>query len=489
MLCKKLDVWGRIIRIWTTYFFLVFVGLVSFEQAKANNTHLCDPSNPVPTAILSQYGIDESIELYQNRTSDIQTIVPLRNRTQTIQEIINSAEDGSLVVFEPGFYDVQGTIEINKPLTIAAQNHWLSSSTGRTRLLNTRFKINADNVSVEGFEFRYGYKTTDLGNSRDGAIDINGDYSKIHSNRFTFVGVNSIVPDNTGITIQINGVRGTQIENNSFEVNHGIAIKTDDLVKETIIRRNDFLRTSEEFWLGSPANHPTAGEVAHLGNSLTNFDGDPDTIDSQGTLFERNLVIGWQVEMELVSIKSDFNVIQHNLGIDNGIGSFVVRMGHNNLIRENILIDTAEQPLRISGSGNRFENNFFAVKNEGEGYLLALHRQMRYPNSTFPDCGFGCFSYLAARMNTLINNTFVGYGDAVIWPDITQQERLYIDGNVDFVPGDPLTEKNLFVENSVYASNPNPLKDYLDSSSAIENVSSTFSNSWDCAVVPNFHLP
>jgi hypothetical protein len=458
------------------------------NSAQAENNRLCEPANPVSLAIQSQYGIDANQEIYRNKTGATVVHIPLRNRAGTIQSYFDNAAEGATVIFEPGFYDLNTTLNINKSLHIVAKNHWMATAAERTRLLNTRMNVTASNVTIEGFEFRYGYKVTSIGNSRDEAINVIGNNAHILSNRFAWVGKDSIVPDNTGITIHILGARGTLIESNSFERNHGIAIKTDDHVRETVIRRNNFLRSSSEYWLGNEDQHPTAGEVAHLGNAVTDIHGNSSYSDAQRTIFERNYIEGWKIEMELISIKSDFNIIRDNLGIDNGIGSIVVRMGHNNLIERNILIDTVEQPFRISGSGNMLKDNFFSAKNEDVGPMIAIHRQMRYPDSTYPDCTF-CYSYLAARMNQILENDFVGYGSAILWPDIVQQERLYTSGNVDFVEGDPVTEHNIFVKNRIYSANAERLITEIDESEAVVNISSLpQSTTWICANVPNFNL-
>lgn len=465
---------------------ITFIFVFPFA-VQAKNNKLCNPYNPISSHMLSQYGIDATLGVYLDRTYISESHIPLRGRTKTIQSYLDDAPEGSTVIFEPGFFDLNTTININKPLHIVAQNHWMNPSAKRTRLVNTRINVIAENVTIEGFEMRYGYKVTDVGNSRDEAINVLGNNTRILANRFLWVGKNSVISDNTGITIQINGARRTRVENNSFERNHGVAIKTDDHVNETIIRRNNFLKTSPDYWLGTEENYPTAGEVVHLGDANTNKDANSPHSDAQRTLFERNYIQGWQVEMELMSIKSDFNIIRDNLGIDNGIGSIVVRMGHNNLIERNILIDTLEQPFRISGSGNMFRQNFFASKIEDGGPMIAIHRQMRYPHSTYPDC-ITCFSYLAARLNHIIDNDFVGYGSAIIWPDIVQQERLYFEA-IEFVEGDPLTENNIFAENEIYSGYAERIISELNNSEAVLNINSTsWSTPWNCADVPDFNL-
>ncbi len=299
---------------------------------------------------------------------------------------LKKAKNGQTIVIEDGIYDI-GWQKIPAQIRLIARNLWGAV------LPNSLLDLSGKGTLIQGLRFENGAAVS-YKNSRDHAIYIRADDIKIIDNQFENVGVNSSIPDKTGITIELIKADNVSITRNQFSKNKGIAIRMDDYSRKAIVSNNDFL--------DSP-NYGGVGEIVHIGDAFSTEQGVSPVDDETKARIEFNYIRGWDLEPELISIKSDANIIANNFIEKSGQSAIVVRMGNRNRIYNNIIKDNIDFPIRISGEENIIDNNIFS----GTGALVFLHNKVVYPK---PSKNL-IYAYLAARNNKIINNTFIGYND------------------------------------------------------------------------------
>jgi len=304
------------------------------------------------------------------------------------QEFITAInEKRDIIVLKSGSYDV-GILNIDYPVIIKAATPKEANFVGESYL-----HLKADGIQIHSLSFFKGAKPSNLSfPQRFGSISVEGNNILIFNSYFNKVGFGSTVKDRTGIVISIRNSNNVEIKNNKFENIYGIAIKQDDFSYGTRVVHNDFLNSD---------NGLTKGEVFHIGDATSLKQGMSPNQDNSFSLFKHNKVIGWKLESELISIKSNYNYIEENLILDSGSSAFVVRMGNYNKVVNNIVLNNEKYPIRISGEGNVFFGNYFC----GIGSLLALHYETIYEKSRSDLYN----AYWAARDNYILKNTFIGY--------------------------------------------------------------------------------
>lgn len=179
---------------------------------------------------------------------------------------------------------------------------------------------------------------------------------------------------------------------NQFIKNRGVAIKTDDFSTGLIVSHNNFLDSPK---------YEGVGEIVHLGDALSITQAVSPQSDNLKARVEYNYVRNWQLESELISIKSNQNIIRYNFVEKSGSSAFVVRMGNKNEIYGNYIRDNIGFPIRISGERNTIHNNLMS----GKGSMLFLHDESTYKNSKPPLFN----AYWAANDNNISNNIFIGH--------------------------------------------------------------------------------
>jgi len=339
--------------------------------------------------------------------------------SESFLEAINS--NVSTIVLEDGDYDL-GKVTINRTITIKSQHLWGAVVTGSTYL-----KISANHVIIQGVKFVDGASSTedDSIKTRHGVALVNSSTNvNFRDDYFQNIGVNSTVDDGTGIGISIIDSSEVYIENNVFNNSRAIAFKTDNSSKNVIVKNNEFTNSF---------NFGGAGEVAHFGTAYSVSQGTPPIPDDSFHEFSNNYVSNWNLEKELISIKSSKNKVFNNLFVDNGDSAIVVRMGNDNEIYNNVMLGNQEYPVRISGERNIIRDNSFC----GVGVTLSLHAQMVF--SEYRDNLYN--SYWAAIDNEIVDNNFYGYS-GVSFVDLGSAAQS------DFFAGNP--ENNLILNNNWY---------------------------------------
>lgn len=347
------------------------------------------------------------------------SIAIIKNKVEFIKALKNK---NAVIIFENGIYDL-GIINIDYSVIIKSKNIWNSIITG-----TSYFMINSNKVSIIGFRFENGASPSGGINNyeRYGSVVIHSDSVNIINNYFENVGIGSTIEDKTGITIHINKSMYTLIKNNIFNNSHSIAIKTDDFSKNIQIINNNFTNSKD---FGG------AGEVVHIGDANSVKQGVSPTFDETNLLFKNNFISNWNLELELISIKSDNNIIEENYIENCNNSAIVVRMGNRNIIRKNKMIGNKQYPVRISGENNLISENFFC----GEGNIVSFHSERAY-NLSRTDL---YNSYWAANFNIIKSNTYYGY-DSMIHYNING-----FSGEPDFFVSTP--KENQIVNNIFYS--------------------------------------
>jgi hypothetical protein len=303
----------------------------------------------------------------------------------TLKTFISKAKDGDVAVLTPGIYDV-GHIQITKQIKIISQE-----PNAAIFPKNSWIEIKADNVLIQGLMFQDGASSATR-NSRDVGIIVRGNGAKIIGNYFYNVGAFSTIADKTGITIKLVKANQVTISDNTFSLNRGIAIKTDDFSKNLLVEHNNFL--------DSPP-YEGVGEVVQIGDALSTGQASSPHEDRTKARIRNNYIRGWELESELFSIKSDENTISENYIENSGNSAFVIRMGNRNIIENNVMVNNSKFPLRISGEENIIRNNFFT----GTGSALFFHNEVLYRKSEKDLVN----AYWAANRNLIDSNYFIGY--------------------------------------------------------------------------------
>lgn len=298
---------------------------------------------------------------------------------------LENAEDGAQIVVEDGEY-VIGWVKASAKVHIVGRNHWKA-----VLKAGSLIELAGAGSIVQGIRMEDGMRVQP-GGSRDHVIYVKADGVQILDNQFWRVGVNSSVKDKTGIAVEILKSKDVVISNNEFSNMKGIAIKQDDYSIHTIVSHNDFL--------DSP-NYGGVGEVFHIGDALSTGQAQSPYPDDTFAIFENNRIEGWDLEPELISVKSNQNIIRGNFVVGSGESAFVIRMGNKNTVEDNVMVGNNAFPLRISGEENTFKRNHFA----GTGGTLFLHNLVFY-HETSPNL---VTAYWAANRNKITENVFFGY--------------------------------------------------------------------------------
>lgn len=301
----------------------------------------------------------------------------------------NNDFSSEVVCFLPGVYDL-GQVEMK------VDQKFISTDKSKATIVGSSYFHMSERSSVVGFTF-IGGASPSAGRyekERFGSIAVKGDYSTIAMNTFIRGGEGSTKQDRTGITIEVIRANDILIHGNVFKNSKGIAIKFDDHSKRAKIVQNQFLESEK---------YGGAGEVVHFGNAYSEGQGQSPYDDSTWHLFINNRIDRWNIEKELISIKSDSNVIAYNRISNSAESAIVVRMGNDNQILNNTMTGVKSFPVRISGERNIIQSNVFC----GTGYAISLHVEKKY-NAKLEGL---VNSYWAAKDNIVLGNTYFGFED------------------------------------------------------------------------------
>ncbi|WP_412971513.1 hypothetical protein [Glaciecola sp. MF2-115] len=358
----------------------------------------------------------------------------------TTEFFIALSEERQRIVFAAGEFDL-GVVNIDYKVALeGAPNH------GTTLMGGTFLYLNHDGIKVSSFKWLDGASPSGgrFAVERFGVISVSADSVFIESNIFINIGVNSTVKDKTGIAINLVASDYAKIIGNEFVNSRAIAIKTDDFSRHLNVKFNTF--KDSLFFDG-------AGEVLHVGNGFSVGQAITSKVDDTFAEFSNNFIENWSLERELISIKTSKNKIYNNLFNRNGFSAIVIRMGNENEVFDNIMVESTEFPIRISGEKNKFYGNIFC----GLSTMISLHSERKF-SSEIEDL---VNSYWAANDNLIVGNTFVGFESFV-----NINEGYAAEGDDYFVA---LPKMNKFQKNIIFSKNLNQSDFISDAIEVSEN--------------------
>jgi hypothetical protein len=296
-------------------------------------------------------------------------------------------QPGEAIIIKDGSYtwgsthslDKKGTAE--RPIYIVYQNF-------RKALFSNNeatFRISGSHHIVAGFRFN---------SPKKAVFEISGPDNRIACHYLQTGGGNGYV------TVDEGGAGDRlELDNNVFDDHSGIAVR--------ILRCNPMSSSCTNNPVGAHIHHNTwknksrAGENGHeairLGTGYSEppgvklFSTDLSNLDA---VIENNLFQNWNGEEELISIKSDHNIIRNNCIIGSQYSNIVIRHGKHNLITGN-WSDGVKEGIRISGRDNYYVFNYRRAYSGGSMFRL-------HPGELFSDGSR--FKYTDATGNILRYN-------------------------------------------------------------------------------------
>ena len=271
-------------------------------------------------------------------------------------------QPGEAIVIQDGNYTwntdrtlaKKGTAE--KPIYIVYQTLQRAVFTKN----NAEFMITGSHHVIAGLRFNA---------SNDEVFRINGPDNRIACNYFQTSGGQGYIY----VTGKGHGDR-TEIDNNVFDNHNSTAVR--------ILRCDPQESNCTSNSLGIHIHHNTwknkayAGDNGHsaikLGSGyeappgIKTYNADNNNLDA---IVENNYFENWDGEKELITVKSDHNIIRNNCIKGSTRSGIVVRAGKNNLITGN-WSDSASEGIRISGRGNYYVFNYRRTANGGQMFRL-----------------------------------------------------------------------------------------------------------------------
>lgn len=260
-----------------------------------------------------------------------------------LQTAVNSAATGDTVVLANGTY-------LNNTLTIGTSNITVRSSTPGGVFLNgtNAITITGNNVTFLGFQFTSGAISGI-------AITVEGNYVKLTQLNFNGYSAQKYV----NFKGQYDELSYSNIENKPAAAPIGnlihISTRADGTPTHTRIHHNSF------------KNMPGAG--GDNGNECIRITNAAPSTYFAGCIIEFNYFenTGYG-DSEVISVKSEGNVIRYNTMENNNRGNFCFRYGNNNVAYGNFFRNSGG--IRIKQSNNIYcYNNYF--ENCGDGSITA----------------------------------------------------------------------------------------------------------------------
>lgn len=208
----------------------------------------------------------------------------------------------------------------------------------------------------------------------------------------------------------------------------------------------------------------------------------PDT--AHGSIVEWNDFVDYQRDGEIVSIKSDDNIVRFNRSSNTLRSHYSVRLGDNNLIYGNIMTGTW-LGWRTSGANNAFLYNYLQVE---PSPIAAVHAA----NPTLPSATPPLQSYLASVGNKTCRNFVIGRTPA------HRIERIVGLDSVTALPTGNTFEENILLMTHYptvldLANENHPVNEFLksnpigDNAFFVESAPGSYDNA--CGVEFDFEAP
>ena len=363
---------------------ILFLGCISFyipEGAEANGAAPCPPklfgssggdgsecgtppdsTDPDPSGTTdTEYG---PTQIQNGQCPRIPTSFSKSHLVRSETEFANAyaaVQPGEAIIIKDGNYTWNTDRTLNKKGTAQNPIYIVYETLQRAVFTNNsaEFRITGSHHVIAGFRFNA---------SNDEVFRINGPDNRVGCHYFQTSGGHGYVYIEGG-----GAADRTEVDNNVFD-NH-------DRIALNVVRCNPQSKGCTNNAVGTHIHHNTwknrvpdgsGSEAIKLGSGYqepegaTIYNSDGNNMDA---IIENNFFLNWNGEAELVSVKSDHNIIRNNCVKGSTNSNFVIRQGKNNLVTGN-WFDEAKEGIRISGRKNYYVFNYGSATNGGQMFRL-----------------------------------------------------------------------------------------------------------------------
>jgi len=296
---------------------------------------------------------------------------------QALQEALSQADPGATIVVQEGGYRGDFTLSRSgnafKPITIRAD--------GNVTFTDSVFTLQGSYAVLTGMTFD------------NGMVTVKGNYNRITRNVFKN-GKPGGNQSKLHSAIHTEGpAQYNRIDHNEVVKWQRRAIRNTELDNDTKGNRFDhnYLHEMKGVW-------GNAGEAFQVGTGPNHVQYSPETI------IEYNLVDGHALESEIVSLKSNGNMVRGNTFMNSPKGIVQTRTGAHNKILNNTMIHIKEVGIYSDYNqviGNRFVNSNLVIRSGDTNFfeLLAVDKdgKSKYAGA-----------HPAARNTLVVGNEFSG---------------------------------------------------------------------------------
>lgn len=326
-----------------------------------------------------------------------------------------SLNPGHAIIVEDGTYDwdlvkyLSRSGVTDKPLFILAESYLgvkFNASSGT-------FQLGGEYNVLAGFRWQ-------AQNAQ--AVKVSGDNNTIACNHFSSA--------NAGSYISIDSAGAgdyTEIRDNVFN-GHNVSCSSSGGWAVVVngskgLEETKFVRIHHNKWTNEPACKTNGHEALIVGGGLEKppeYNPFPPNYDSPNDMratIESNLFDGWNGEDELISIKSDRNIIRNNCIINTPGAGISIRQGSGNLIYGNWMIGMG-RGIRDGGWRNYIVFNFFHGR--GRNAFIRVHQDV----ATYLDPDSSLYRY------NIVSNTGFWMQQFVNGKPDSAPERMTVVDNV-----------------------------------------------------------
>lgn len=305
-------------------------------------------------------------------------------------------------------------------------------------------------ICIEGFDF------VGLGNS---SLRIVGSYTRLTNNRFIALGYGEgkavqtlrLMPGSSHITL----------DHNIFIATRGISVAVPQHLAPPYKLGTQYLHIHHNTFQDISRVFSNGGEAIMLGYGR----GDPNAVDNSFYgLIEHNTFLRASGDTEIISLKSEDNIVRHNSFIDCG-GHISSRGGSRNTISFNLLLHT-NGGVRLTGDDHIVHGNIMVLEASKSAFMLMDGSRDNMS-----------VLYAPARQSTITNNIVIG-ASAVV-------DCLKGQGQLYSAAEDNLIEDNIFL----VPSNLAPVSSHSDYSYEYCIANNIFRNNLFWSHFTTFTLP
>ena len=288
-----------------------------------------------------------------------------------LRNALSGARAGDTILVQSGSYSGDYTLSAsgtaNSPITI-------TSNTGVV-FNDSVFTLAGNYAVIEGMIFD------------NGMVTVTGDRNRVTRNTFR----NGEEGYNSSKLHSAVNLEGNASYN---RVDH-------NLVKDWMRRAIRNTKTKPDTW-GNRVDHnhllDMLGDTGNSGEAFQVGTGHNDVANSPGTVYEYNLVENFSLEAEMVSLKSNMNVLRYNTFINAPGAVIASRTGSLNMFKNNTLINV--KMFNIYGDNNSMIGNRLVNSNINIRSGDCLVTEIIDPNSQYAGC------HPTARNTIAVGNQF-----------------------------------------------------------------------------------